>query len=317
MLSCTPLSLCSVLIVFACLDAVNATTGTCPDKLREHSCAQPFEETALLQAGRSKRRDRKDSTLLQVNALKEFAGFDIGSVINGEVFIGIKSAPQSEYKSRRDRLRSNGCLKSIRDAGFSFAFVMGVPVQHRHDLTAHDQGGTDTPQERQNEEALMKEIETHRDILLLSMRDQYADLTDKLIGILDFGIHQTNAQYVMEMDDDKCLVPSVLRTIIQNHHESNETGELWAGAYLFSGTEYAQMEGPTGIIAPYFSGNGCMLSRNLARTLVDDDRDHTVLSGVYGTTADDANLGKWVQYAQEKHDLKVVFKSDPSMLSAP
>lgn len=237
----------------------------------------------------------------------------------GKVFIGIKSAPKSEYKSRRDHLRSGGCLNDLKAAGFNYAFVMGVPMSHGHDLTGHDQGGRDTPEERKNEEALLKEIEDHGDILMLSMRDQYADLTDKLIGLFDFGVHHTNAHYIMEVDDDKCVVPSVVQAVIDQHQKSSSQSkkELWAGAYLFNGKEYGSMKGPTGVTAPYFSGNGCMLSRNLARTLVEDDHDHTVLSGIYGTTADDANLGKWVSFAEEKHAIKVDFKQNGAMLRKP
>lgn len=67
------------------------------------------------------------------------------------------------------------------------------------------------------------------------------------------------------------------------------------------------MKGVTGIIAPYFSGWCSFLSRRLVGLIVDTDWAHTVLVGQYGTTADDANTGKWVQYAQQQHGVEVDF----------
>eukprot|EP00930_Biecheleria_cincta_P059740 TRINITY_DN4546_c0_g1_i1.p1 TRINITY_DN4546_c0_g1~~TRINITY_DN4546_c0_g1_i1.p1 ORF type:complete len:309 (+),score=47.85 TRINITY_DN4546_c0_g1_i1:69-995(+) len=298
--------------IVASFQAARSVSGAgAQDHCVTDACIKPVRDHSLMQ--REAKTTRAELTFLARRARLATALPDQ----KGQVFIGIKSAPKSEYRSRRDHLRSSGCLKSIKDAGFSYAFVMGVPMSSGHDLTGHDQGGRDTPEERKNEEALLKEIEEHGDILMLSMRDQYADLTDKLIGVFDFGVHHTNAQYIMEVDDDKCVVPSVLKEIIDNHRNSNKKSELWAGAYLFNGKEYESMKGPTGITAPYFSGNGCMLSRNLARTLIEDDHDHTMLFGIYGTTMDDANLGKWVKFAQEKHHVHVRFVQDSRMLREP
>jgi hypothetical protein len=82
-----------------------------------------------------------------------------------------------------------------------------------------------------------------------------------------------------------------------------------AGNYKWNGIEYKMMAGVNGLIAPYFSGWCSFLSRKLVEYIVETDWPHTVMVGQYGTTADDANTGKWVQYATEKHGVQVDFVS--------
>ena len=48
-----------------------------------------------------------------------------------------------------------------------------------------------------------------------------------------------------------------------------------------------------------------MSSRELARTIFEVDRTHTVLFQPYGTSSEDANVGKWVAHATRAHRLKV------------
>ena len=57
-------------------------------------------------------------------------------------------------------------------------------------------------------------------------------------------------------------------------------------------------------VAP-FMGRGYVLSRELARTIFEVDRTHTVLFQPYGTSSEDANVGKWVAHATRAHRLKV------------
>lgn len=81
------------------------------------------------------------------------------------------------------------------------------------------------------------------------------------------------------------------------------------GNYHWRGTEYESMKGVEGLIAPYFSGWCSFLSRELIGYIVGVDWAHTVMVGQYGTTADDANTGKWVKHAQDTHGIKVDFVS--------
>jgi len=42
---------------------------------------------------------------------------------------------------------------------------------------------------------------------------------------------------------------------------------------------------------------------------------HSVLNGIYGTSSDDANVGKWVEYAKAKHGIEVNVQTIPGLLS--
>lgn len=53
-----------------------------------------------------------------------------------------------------------------------------------------------------------------------------------------------------------------------------------------------------------------ILSAGLARIIVDTDRVHTALFQRYGTSSEDANMGKWAKYASEKHGLHVEYVAD-------
>eukprot|EP00035_Acanthoeca_spectabilis_P000177 m.71501 g.71501 ORF g.71501 m.71501 type:complete len:120 (-) comp10070_c0_seq4:66-425(-) len=93
--------------------------------------------------------------------------------------------------------------------------------------------------------------------------------------------------------------------IVDHHEKDFRDQQLYAGTYHWMGTEYSIMKGPTGIIAPFMSGWCSFLSRELMGFIVDKDWPHTVMVGNYGTTSDDANTGKWVQHAMQKHGIKV------------
>ena len=71
------------------------------------------------------------------------------------------------------------------------------------------------------------------------------------------------------------------------------------------GTESEDFKGPTGVTAPFFKGVCSFLSRRLVRFITETDWAHTVMVGQYGTAAADANTGKWVQHAVDKHEVQV------------
>lgn len=256
-----------------------------------------------LQLGAAPARLRRQRAAAQGRRLEE----------RPRVFVGIKSAPRATYRQRRDRFRSQ-CAHAYQTAGISWAFFVGVPIDQRHDLTHHWQGTLDTKHERDEEEQLLDESKQHQDMQFLMFRDQYQDLPDKLLGLLHFGYYQTQADYVMEHDDDFCADPSVVLAVIGQHESRRSGHELWAGYGLWKGTESKLMIGARGTTAPYFSGNGCFVSRGLLKLVVDDDYAHSVMTGFYGTNADDADLGQWVKYAQDTHGVRVDFVVRRSMV---
>jgi len=224
------------------------------------------------------------------------------------MFIGIKSSPLANYRRRRDIWRNSTCAQRYRTAGVEYRFFVGRPLSTGNDRTAHIQGGKDPVEMREAEIALQEESEEFGDVEILAIRDTYMDLSHKLLALLRYGFQRSNARFVGVHDDEYCMDLDVAFNIIEAH--DNETGEmrgseLYAGTYLWHGDEYESMKGPDGGKAPFMSGSGTIFSRGLLKYILEIDWTHSVLSAIYGTTSDDANGGKWVKYAQEKHGLHV------------
>lgn len=230
-------------------------------------------------------------------------------------FFGVKSAPAGKYIARRATWRKSGCAEKYAAAGISFKFVIGVPMEPRHVLTNHDQGSKDTQSERDMAKALLAESDQFGDIHFINYRDQYMDLTNKLLGIFKYGFYHTTADYIGEHDDEYCLNPETLKKMIDGHNRAKPGQELYGGNYLWKGDEYKAMVGVAGMVSPYMSGWCSFLSRKIIGHIVDDDWAHTVLANQYGTQADDANTGKWVAYAQEHHGVDVDFRSDRGVIT--
>ena len=90
-----------------------------------------------------------------------------------------------------------------------------------HNLTGHSQGALDTPEEQTADLSLESECHQFKDIEILPMRDQYLDLTDKLLGLLRYGYFRTEAPYVMEHDDEYCLNVTSAFNIFDEHEKQN------------------------------------------------------------------------------------------------
>ena len=76
---------------------------------------------------------------------------------------------------------------------------------------------------------------------------------------------------------------------------------VYAGARHWKGTEFAGMVGADGSTALYYSGPCYFVSAALARAIFQTDRTHTLLFDSYGSNAEDANMGKWVEHSQATH----------------
>jgi len=237
-----------------------------------------------------------------------------GIISGARIFLGIKSAPSDKYRKRREVWRNSDCPKKYRAANISYAFFMGMPLDPGHDLTGHNQGGLETAHERALEEELIAESATYEDIQFLMFRDVYMDLPNKLMGILSNIYYKSDSEYIGEHDDDYCVEPQVILVTIAEQKKSRNA-ELWIGAYLFKGDEYASMKGPNNMTAQYFSGNGAIMSRGLVKPIVVDNFPLVVQHGEYGTVSDDANLGKWVSFAVEKQNLTLDYVEKHEILT--
>lgn len=221
------------------------------------------------------------------------------------IFIGIESSPLPKYTARRQAWRKSACPRAYKAAGFQYAFFVGAPLDASHELQGHAQGRLETPSERKMEKAIEVESAEDQDIEVVPFRDVYGDLSYKLLDLLRVG-YERGADYIVKHDDEYCASPEAIMKAIEAHkHGSNSKKELWAGQYLFSGTEYVAQRGADGTTAPYFSGWGSMVSRGLAKLVAQSDLVHNVMFGPYGNDQDDSNLGKWISYAQQQHNVSV------------
>lgn len=221
------------------------------------------------------------------------------------IVFGIKSGA-SEFH-RRQAWRASNCSKIYASQNVEYKFFLGEPYAgHSHRLDRHDQGGRNTSSEQQDSRTILDEVEKFNDIVVLPMRDQYMSLPEKTFSALKFAVDTwPQTQYVGLHDVEYCMRPEVAQKEIEAFEAEKATAsydQLFAGIYYWNGTEYKMQKGPGNETAPYFSGHGYFMSRALASTIVSADRTHSILYGVYGTASEDADLGKWVQYAEQHHN---------------
>lgn len=165
----------------------------------------------------------------------------------------------------------------------------------------------------EHREAIRDEVDLHGDIELLGFRDIYTDKTFKMVALMRYGVERIRAKYIIEHEDDYCVRISTLQDVLKEHEsEGAQRDELYGGTLMFRGNEYEElMKGADGKITPFMSGHCVVLSRGLVRYILDVDWKHTVLFANYGTSSDDANVGRWVRHAVETHGLRVHYRYRP------
>eukprot|EP00440_Ansanella_granifera_P007276 gb/GFBE01007882.1/.p1 GENE.gb/GFBE01007882.1/~~gb/GFBE01007882.1/.p1 ORF type:complete len:287 (+),score=74.02 gb/GFBE01007882.1/:1-861(+) len=216
------------------------------------------------------------------------------------VFVGVKSAPMEHNQQRRANWRKS-CVPKYQAAGWHYKFFVGMPWDQGHDLTANKLGN-ETELELQMQKDLLKEVEEFQDIVLLPMRDCYQDLSNKLIGLFQHGVHKRKEEYIMEQDDDVCGNVSAIEGVIKRHEKHD------ADSFLYAGRE---LDDRNITFGPYYWGMISLVSRGLAEIMFDTDAAHSILTAAYsGSNEDDTNFGLWVKYAMDHHGAKVNFETE-------
>lgn len=221
-------------------------------------------------------------------------------------FWGIKTGLGAKYHERRQRWRKSDCPRRYAESGIEWKFFVGVPLTDGRSLQGHNQGAYATEEETRLAHNIIAENRKHGDMHILPMRDQYMDISNKLIGIMAYGYWFTNATFIGAHDDEYCL--DAKKTLALASHTEGQL--LYGGHYKWTGTEYEGMTGPSGMVAPYFNGYALFLERELVRYAIIRNWDKVVLHQEYGTSADDANMGKWVALAKQKYGLNVKLVQD-------
>eukprot|EP00039_Didymoeca_costata_P004045 m.71086 g.71086 ORF g.71086 m.71086 type:complete len:239 (-) comp12207_c0_seq1:462-1178(-) len=130
-----------------------------------------------------------------------------------QLFIGIKTGTPEQYQKRRIEWRNSKCRELYEAAGWKYKFFVGHPQSEGHILWHHNQGGFDTPEERKSEKYLLEEQEKFGDIEFLPFRDQYMDISNKLLNILRFGYFHTSARYFLTVTFRKSICVSRVGTL--------------------------------------------------------------------------------------------------------
>lgn len=191
-------------------------------------------------------------------------------------------------------------------------FAIGVPLTTAPNPKSHNQGVRANVDEQTASQQLLNESALFNDLLFTPNRDMYTDLTLKVISYLSWGVGQGRYDYIVKTDDEYCLDTVTFDALLKREHQHE-----YFGWYFWKGDEYSIMKGPNNIVAPFMSGAVFGLSADLASRIIMDDAAHTNTYLSYGTSSDDANVGKWVQYAAATHGLDVKYIHNSKLLWCP
>jgi hypothetical protein len=222
----------------------------------------------------------------------------------------------SHLHEKRTQQR-NICRKLYGDIPHKFA--VGLPSFDDRPVNGHQQAQLATPREVSISKELLQQDALFGDIMITPHRDHYRDLTEKLLGVLREGVHM-GADYIFKTDDDVCLNISSAMQVIREHEQYHSEHALYVGYYLWDPNivghaTYNKIFDKVPGQAPYVSGGVIGVSRSMAQTILKDWNVHA-LRAVYGSSAEDANMGSMVQYAAEHADISVRTVVDPN-LQAP
>eukprot|EP00808_Paulinella_micropora_P003628 g80200.t1 len=125
----------------------------------------------------------------------------------GYVFVGIESG--CNYLERRNLWRKSRCPEMLKAAGIEYKFFIGAPMSTSF-KNPMEVGEWPTDLERDMSVNLTKEAEQYGDVVILPYRDLYHDLSYKTMMVLQYGLEHSNADWIIEMDDDICVPPHEL-----------------------------------------------------------------------------------------------------------
>ena len=223
------------------------------------------------------------------------------------IFAGILSAALNGGERRMRWRQEWTCGEQLNASGIPYKFIVGWPVDKSTDLTRTQQGVHATDSEAHTAELLRKESLIYKDLHFVNLPDTYLSLQAKTFALMEYG-YSLGAQYVMKMDDDTCIKPHKLVEYLDAYEAKKRQGSpkaLYAGYYQWQGSEYDSMRGRDGAIHPYFSGPFYVLSKDLIQKIIQDDEVNSVLWASYGSYDEDAQMGRWVAFAEDQHNIHV------------
>jgi len=205
------------------------------------------------------------------------------------LYVGVISGPAN--RQRRDEVRSswlNEFQKNHTNDGRIFAeFIIGHAP-----FTSKVQGSLGTPEQLKLEDELRQEAEAHGDIRRIALPEKYEYLPDKVLLFLQQGLQQEYS-FLLKIDDDQVLDVDATKRFVALHSPDEL---LYAGVTYWDHKEYDSQLGTRGDFVPYFGGPCYLLSWGLAHKIVEVHGAHTAAFMNYGSSSEDVDMGRWVQW---------------------
>lgn len=173
----------------------------------------------------------------------------------------VMSGAKATYQKRRRIWRDGPCPASYAAHNITYRFILAMPEHETIDPNSHNQGKVASSIEISDMAVLGDEYRDHGDVVFLSMKDVYEDLSLKTLRGIEWAVDRGmthGTSIVVKHDDEYCLQTEVLRGICLNSTGSRSS--LYAGWYLWSSAGWESQKGLDGSFVPYFSGLLMILS---------------------------------------------------------
>jgi len=131
----------------------------------------------------------------------------------------VMSGAKATYQKRRRIWRDGPCPASYAAHNITYRFILAMPAHETIDPNSHNQGKVASSIEISDMAVLRDEYRDHGDVVFLSMKDVYEDLSLKTLRGIEWAVdrgmtHDTSI--VVKHDDEYCLRTEVLRGICLN-----------------------------------------------------------------------------------------------------
>lgn len=218
------------------------------------------------------------------------------------LFIGILSKPQ--HFAERDLCRK-AYVTALREANVKGCVRASFYIGHEH-FSSAKQGAKPTLEQIELERRLAEEQKLYGDVVRLPLPEEYQNLPDKVLQVLDRGVRERYA-FILKVDDDH--VPT-MNVIMNNIEQLDPKGLFYAGKYLWDPELVPFVDaqkGPRGDSKSYFSGPIYLLSYGLAKMIADEDMSSSAAFMSYGTSAEDLDMGYWVSAQKQRSGQNVKY----------
>lgn len=146
--------------------------------------------------------------------------------------------------------------------------------------------------------ALWNEHEEFGDIAFMASRDTSIDLPTKTLEVMKRGVLH-KAKYIVKMDDNFCMD---LKAFIKQVKQARDPKYGY-----FANSIQDEQSGADGKVVKYMSGPFYALTFALAKLITFSDINWVAMYPIYGSSSEAVDMGKWVKYAMDTHNITVKY----------